>query len=77
MRHLYVHQYDVRLQPLRRCDGLGPIACLTDDVEIVFGLEDQPEARSHQTVRTTASARSWLRSFPAAAIAASALSDPS
>ena len=46
--HLDVHQHDIGLQPLRDRDGLLPVACLADDLDVVLGLEDQPEAGAHQ-----------------------------
>ena len=47
-RHADVHQHEVGPGPERALDGLAPVGCLGDDLDIGLGVEDEPEAAAHE-----------------------------
>ena len=46
--HADVHQHDVGGELARLLDRLQAVGGLADDVEVVLGVEDHPEARAHE-----------------------------
>lgn len=41
--HAQVHQYDVRVVEAGEFDGLGAVGCLGDDLEVLAGVDEDPE----------------------------------
>jgi hypothetical protein len=46
--HPDVHDEHVWLEPQRLLDGLTPVGCLSDHLDVVLALEDRPKAAAHE-----------------------------
>ena len=47
-RHADVHQDDVREDPAREIDGLAPVGCLGDDLQLVLGVDQRGEPAAYR-----------------------------
>src|SRR5205807_2948879 len=49
-RHPHVHEHDVRHRVLCDVDGLCPVACLTDEIDVLLLLEHHDETATEERV---------------------------